>query len=215
MRPLASRLSRAGYQALSVGYPSTRKTPQELVAYLHEALAACCRDGTRTHFVTHSLGGILLRAYLIEHPLPELGRVVMLAPPNRGSELVDVLGDTQLFRWLLGPTAVQLGTAPDSLPNLLPPPDFELGVVAGTRSLNWLGSAMVPGDDDGTVSLSRTQLPGMGDFVIVPASHSLIMHSQPAAEQVLHFLREGRFQHAQPDAADAAGPTPAPAGDIP
>ena len=120
MRPLARELALAGYRVHNLDYPSTRATPDELVEHLHREISGCCAWSGRVHFVTHSLGGVLARAYLAAHPMPQLGRVVMLAPPNHGSEYVDVAGDWRLFRVVLGPTAMQLGTASTSLPNRLP-----------------------------------------------------------------------------------------------
>lgn len=198
MRPLESRLSEAGYAVHNVPYPSTELPPDRLDLYLHQQVIACCRKAPRLHFVTHSLGGILVRAYLAEHETTNLGRVVMLAPPNRGSELVDILGDSGPFRWALGPTAVQLGTDPESFPNRLPPPYFEVGIIAGTHSVNPIGSLVVPGESDGTVSVRNTQLEGMSDFITVPVSHTFIMHSDVVMEQVLEFLRKGRFKQLEP-----------------
>ncbi len=195
MRPLASRLSEAGYAVHNVSYPSTELPPEELDVYLHAQVVGCCRDVRRLHFVTHSLGGLLVRAYLAEHATTRLGRVVMLAPPNGGSEWADLLGDSVPFRWALGPTAAQLGTGADSLPRRLPPPDFELGVIAGTRRINLLGFLVVPGQSDGTVSVESARLEGMADFVTVPTSHSLILRSDAAGSQVVEFLRNGRFEH--------------------
>ena len=193
--PLQSRLSDAGYDAHNVPYPSTELSAEEVDHYLHEFLLDCCLDKERLHFVTHSLGGILIRAYLAAHETQNLGRVVMLAPPNHGSELVDLLGDSAPFRWALGPLAAQLGTGPQSLPNRLPPPDFEVGVIAGTRKLNPVGAIVIPGESDGTVSVESTKLERMTDFITLPASHSLLPLSSDAADQTLHFLRQGRFDH--------------------
>lgn len=195
MRPLASRLAEAGYAVHNVSYPSTELPPHELDVYLHAQVVRCCRDARRLHFVTHSLGGILVRAYLAAHGTTRLGRVVMLAPPNGGSEWVDLFGDSAPFRWALGPTAAELGTDADSLPGRLPPPDFELGVIAGTRRLNPLGFLVVPGQSDGTVSVESARLEGMADFVTVPSSHSFILRSAAAGSQVVEFLRHGRFEH--------------------
>ena len=198
MRPLELRLSKAGYAVHNVRYPSTKLSPEELEVYLHEELAACCGKAQRLHFVTHSLGGILVRAYLAAHEIRTVGRVVMLAPPNHGSEAVDLFGDSALFKWALGPTAAQLGTDAESLPNRLPKPNFEVGIIAGTRSINPLGSLVVPGESDGTVSVRSTKLEGMSDFITVPASHTFIMRSELVGMQTLEFLRNGRFKHSSP-----------------
>jgi len=198
MRPLESHLSQAGYRVRNLRYPSRDLTPEELVANLHRQIAACCTGAPRLHFVTHSLGGVLIRAYLAEHSLPNLGRVVMLAPPNRGSEYVDLVGDSRLFQWAFGPTATELGTGSDSLPNRLPKPRFEFGVIAGTRSINPLSPLVVHGESDGTVSVESAQIAGMSDFITVPVSHTFIMRSDTVAGYVIGFLRTGRFLSGAP-----------------
>src|ERR1035437_545512 len=99
----------------------------------------------------------------------------MLAPPNQGSEVVDKLGRLSLFRWINGPAGQQLGTSGNSLPNQLPVPPVEVGVIAGTRSINWFLSALIPGPDDGKVSVERTKLAGMADFAAVDTTHTFIM----------------------------------------
>lgn len=193
MRPLARELTAAGYRVHSLDYPSTRATPEALVELLHGEISSCCAWSGRVSFVTHSLGGVLLRAYLEEHPMPQLGRVVMLAPPNHGSEYVDVAGHWRLFAGVLGPTAAQLGTASTSLPNRLPGADFEVGVIAGTGSINPLGAMLIDGKSDGTVSVASTRLTGMRDFIEVPVSHTFIMRDPEVARQAIEFLRAGHF----------------------
>jgi len=198
MMPLESRLAEAGYEVVNLRYPSTRLEPDALVTYVGDAVRECCASARRLHFVTHSLGGILVRGYLAERRPANLGRVVMLAPPNRGSEIVDELRSWALFSWILGPTALQLGTNADSFPNRLPAVDFDLGVIAGTESVNPIGSAMLPARNDGAVSVASTRVEGMSDFVAVPASHTFIMWSDDAREQVVAFLRNGRFEAVGP-----------------
>ncbi|MBW2387079.1 MAG: alpha/beta fold hydrolase [Deltaproteobacteria bacterium] len=197
MEPLAEYLSGRGFRVFNLGYPSTTGTPDQLVALLREEVDECCADSPVVHFVGHSLGGILVRGYLAEDPRSNVGRLVMLGPPNRGSELVDRLSDSHLFRWALGPTAQQLGTSSESLPNQLPEPSIEFGVIAGTETVNPIGSVVLPEADDGMVSVARTKLDGMTDFLLVPSSHAFIMRSPEVSRQVDHFLRLGRFDHLQ------------------
>ena len=206
MKQLASSLEEAGYSTVNIDYPSTRLEVEALGGMLEDRLAACCLEAERVHFVTHSLGGIVVRAYLAEHSPPNLGRVVMLAPPNRGSEWVDALRDVAVFEWIMGPTAVELGTDPESLPNRLPPADYPLGIIAGNAVVNPLGAELIPGDDDGTVSVERTQLEGMTDFIELPASHTFIMYSDDVARQVVAFLRTGQFEHASVASSEADAP---------
>lgn len=204
MRWLARQLRAAGFRVHAIHYASTKKEPALLVDDLAAELARCCADAERLHFVTHSLGGVLLRAYLAEHAQPNLGRVVMLAPPNHGSELIDGVHDWWVLRALFGPVAPQLGTDPGSLPNRLPPADFEVGVIAGTLTLNPLSSWLIPAADDGSVSVASARLDGMRDFVTVPMPHTLILFSSAAARQTLAFLANGRFEHAPGDAVVTA-----------
>ncbi len=193
MVKLGERLEGGGYRVELIDYPSTTATMEELLAQLDAAVARCCTAAPKLHFVTYSLGGILVRAYLAERRPPNLGRVVMLAPPNRGSEWVDQLGEYRAFERVLGPVARQLGTDEDSLPNRLGPAEFEFGVIAGTASINPLGWLLIPGEDDGTVSVESTKLPGMADFLALPASHTFIMNLPEAAAATMRFLATGSF----------------------
>ena len=94
----------------------------------------------------------------------------------------------------MGPTASELGTGDESFPNRLPPAHYEVGVIAGSDSLNPVGSHMIPGEDDGTVSVESARLEGMSDFLVLPVSHTMILVSGDAAEQTIAFLRTGRFR---------------------
>ena len=198
MSAMALALEEQGFTTTNIDYPSTRLEAEQLGGMLGERLDACCREAETVHFVTHSMGGIVVRAYLAEHDMPNLGRVVMLAPPNQGSEWVDELRDLAVFEWVMGPSAVELGTDPASLPNRLPEATYPLGVIAGTEVANPIGGELIPGEDDGTVSVASTQLEGMADFLVLPVSHTFIMYSDDVAKQVVTFLRTGRFDHTVP-----------------
>lgn len=197
MVPLENSLRQAGYVVHNLDYPSRTASIDPLAENAIGPALAAVRDAgaTRIHFVTHSMGGILVRAYLAKHTVPELGRVVMLGPPNQGSEVVDRIGGWRLFGAINGPAGRELGTAPTATPSRLGPVSYPVGVIAGRRSINWINSLMIPGPDDGKVSVERTKVAGMADHLVIAASHPFLMKKPDVLRQVLHFLANGRFAH--------------------
>ncbi len=188
-------LSEYGYEVINVSYPSTDHSIEHLShEELRPALEGCCLDpDRRIHFVTHSMGGIVLRYYLENQELDNLGRVIMLSPPNQGSEIADWVTESEFLQRFFGPSIEQLGTGPESVPSQLGPVDFELGIIAGNKTINPLLSRLIPGQDDGKVSVESTKVEGMTDFLVVPHSHTYIMLRADVIAQVVHFIEHGEF----------------------
>lgn len=202
MERMGRMLERNGFSVANVDYPSRDYTIEVLAPMaIGDGLEQCNRNAgtTAVHFVTHSLGGILVRYYLEDNAIANLGRVAMLAPPNQGSAAVDELVRIPGFDWLNGPAGFQLGQGPESLPLRLGVPQFEFAVIAGDRTIDPITSAVLPNPDDGRVSVNDTKLEGMRDFIVVPVSHAMIMQDRQVFRLVRNFLIRGSFN---PEDAD-------------
>jgi hypothetical protein len=118
----------------------------------------------------------------------------MLGPPNKGSEVVDRLREVPGFHFINGDAGLELGTGEASLPNRLGPANFNLGIIAGTRSVNLILSTLIPGPDDGKVSVGNTQLEGMNDHIEMGVTHTFMMRNAAVIAQVIHYLETGNFK---------------------
>lgn len=203
MGRIEEALRKEGYAVANLEYDSRHKPIADLARELHARIT----DDPRLagcgvlHAVTHSMGGIVLREMMASLGLPRLRRVVMIAPPNQGSEVVDRIAHWKAFKWLNGPAGQELGTGPDSRPNRLGALGFECGIIAGDRSINWINSAMIPGPDDGKVAVERTKVAGMKEHLVLHSTHPTLLIHAPAIEATLRFLKNGSF---------APNPNPAP-----
>lgn len=197
MRPVEKRLNREGYLVVNAGYPSRKEDIQTLaMAVIPDAVERLQHAGvTDISFVTHSMGAILLRWYNQNYPIARMNRVVMLSPPNQGSELVDRLGHHWWFKAFNGPAGRQLGTTSGSLPSSLGPVNFPAGILTGTRAATPVLSWMIPRPNDGKVSVLRAKVDGQQDFLTVPYSHSFIMCHKPVLDLLVVFLQHGRFNN--------------------
>lgn len=195
MVPLQERLRAAGFHTVNIDYPSRQKPIQALATEAVEAgLARCEQAGAApVNFVTHSMGGLLVRYYYRERSVAALDRVVMLAPPNQGSRVGDWLDHIPWIKDVNGPAGRQMGTGRGSLPLQLGPVRFELGVITGDRSRNPFASAILDGPDDGRIRVDSARVEGMCAFYVVPLTHGEIMTDADVIEQALRFLWRGYF----------------------
>jgi len=197
MWALEMRLENAGYAVVSLDYSSLNRSVAEVQQQVRDQLYACCNDNVPTHYVGYSLGGLLIRGFFAEHAnqafVINRRQVVMIGTPNNGTQIVDNFAEQQWFK-LLGDTTLALGTQSNSFPMGLPLPDFSAGIIAGTESWS-ISDDILAEASDGLVPVASTKLPNMADFVSVYANHSMLRYNGKVAEQTIHFLQYGQFDH--------------------
>jgi pimeloyl-ACP methyl ester carboxylesterase len=193
--PVAREAGRRGYRVHNLGYPSRRAPIEELAESVGRRIRDLATDGGVIDVVTHSMGGIVVRAAVASGALPAeiIRRVVMLAPPNHGSEVADRLRDFRFYRLATGPAGQQIGTSEDSVPLRLPPPPFEVGIIAGRRSTNSLFSRLLGAEGDGKVTVESAHLEGMRELLVVDRAHTFIMWAPDVLAHTFAFLETGRF----------------------
>lgn len=194
MGKLEKQLTEEGFRVVNLGYPSRDYVIEQLAKRAINPALEECKSEKTVSFVTHSLGGILVRQYLSQQKISNLKRVVMLGPPNRGSEVVDKMSQVPGFDFINGKAGMQLGTDSNSIPNTLGQADFDVGIIAGTKSVNLILSYLIPGEDDGKVSVESTKLLGMNDHIILPVTHTFMMSNKNVISQTIQYLRNGKFE---------------------
>ncbi len=194
-----TRLERAlranGFATLNIDYASRRKPIAGLADDIHPEVARFAEREAPLHFVAHSMGGLVTRAYIAKYRPDRLAGVVMLGTPNGGSEVADLLSGYRLYNAFYGPAGLQLTTTSTSRPDALPAVDYPVGVIAGNRFIDPVAGLLVlPKPNDGRVSVQSAMVAGMADHIVVKASHTGLPRHAGAIEQTIAFLRDGRFR---------------------
>ena len=206
MNKLADYLVDSNFIVVNIDYPS-RLFPVKVLANntVPAGVQACTAAGAeKMYFVTHSLGGILLRAYADQTSDFAIHRAVMLGPPNQGSEVVDSMRDVPGFQWLNGPAGQQLGTDKASVPASLGALKFDAAVIAGTFSINPVLSTYLPDPDDGKVSVASSKVDNMCAHLQMDVSHPYLMKDDRIIAEVLNYIRDGRFVSAAAEYPDCS-----------
>ena len=203
MRKLERTLQQ-DYHVVNQSYPANRHSIEALAEMAIAPALEECGGVRKIHFVTHSLGGILVRQYLSRHGIKNIGRTLMLGPPNQGSELSDFFAGNRVYQFLNGPTGLQLGTGRLSVPIGLGKFEHELGIIAGRKNTNPLFAKLIPGENDGKVSVERSKLDGMTDHLVLPVTHTFMMRNDSVINQVRYYLQHGQFERA--DSAQPESP---------
>lgn len=192
MKYLENRIEDAGYRVLNLGYPSTKVPIEEAARSVREKIREAAGDATIS-FVGHSMGNLVIRTMLREK-FPNLGRIVMIAPPNQGSLMAQQVEDLDLYQWIFGPAGRELPADNKAFFESLPIPPTEFGIIAGGRGDGEGFNPLLEGDDDSTVRVEETRLPGAADFVLIHNTHTLLLFDPETARQAIHFLKTGRFE---------------------
>ena len=196
MLKLENALKDEGYITKNIGYLSTGETIESLAEKeLSKIVEKYKKIGfDKIHFVTHSMGGLIVRYYLQEHDIPVGSRIVMLSPPNHGSEVADHFQESKFYKLLVGDVGQELATDSNILSKLKPIIP-EVGIIAGNKSSNPYFSKIIPGEDDGRVAVDNTKLTEMKDFIVVPSTHLTIKYNDDVIKQTAFFLKNGKFKH--------------------
>lgn len=197
MKRIQHALTTDGYRVVNVSYPS-RELPFEQLA--GEYLPAQLQEhgvarAPHLHFITHSMGSLIVRKLIHDARPANLGRVVMIGPPNHGSTAADEADEFALLRKYMGENLGRLGTGENSIAGTLGPADFDLGIIAGNTTSVTIFGRVLSGQNDGAVTVESARLEGMHDFIVVPYSHTAMLWRDEVVQQALTYLREGKFTH--------------------
>ena len=198
MRVLAKALRKQGYNTHQINYLSIRKNINNIQSNVFKQMMSIISNNTarKIHLVGHSLGGLLVRSYLAKHSIPNMGFVVIIGSPNKGTNFVDYYKQSWWFKWFGDITHI-FSAKQSAFLNSLPLPNYTLGVIAGNFNSKWQ-EHILPGPDDGLVPVKSTKIKGMKDFIIIENTlHRWLIYKRQVIDQVIYFLSHGRFNHKQ------------------
>ena len=195
MWKIEKNLREIGYEILNFDYASTKWPMDTVIAKLHSEIQRSCDDSDQIYFVVHSLGGLVIRAYLNHYFTGKEKRLVMIAAPNRGSILAERLENIAVFKWLLGEPGQLLGKDEDDYFAKYPIPRIPFGIISGGLKNKTGFSPLIPGDDDWVVGVEETKLEGASDFIVIPGQHTTLLWQSEVIKQVILFLRDEKFDH--------------------
>lgn len=195
MVPLATALQNHDYKVINIDYPSRKYSIEQLANIVNASIQpAINSDDDKLYFVTHSMGGLVARAWITQYKPTNVAGVVMLGPPNQGSEVADFFQNNFLYKWLYGPAGQQLGTKQSAALNQqLGLVSYPLGVIAGNRTIDPISWLIIPGQNDGKVAVERTKLSGMSAYIVMPTTHAFMMKNTAVMDEVIYFLQHGKF----------------------
>lgn len=193
---LANTLAEEGYQVINFSYPSRKYDIDALASLFLGNLIKkyCLNKKKKIHFVTHSLGGIIVRKYLQDTPIINIGRTVMITPPNHGTKLIDFLKQIPVLNWILGRAGKQLSSDTSSYVNKLHKKvNFDAGIIAGSQSYNPISYFLLDSKNDGTITVSSTKITGMKDFIEIKTGHFFAPNNDEVIKNAVNFINYGFF----------------------
>lgn len=194
MAILAWVFERKNYQVLNINYPSRKFPLEKLAEIIHPQIIEFSQTFSgKIHFVGHSMGGLLIRAYINKYHPKNLGRVLMMGTPNQGSQIADFVKNWWLFKKLYGPAGSQLITNQNDFREIFGEVNYELGIIAGNRSLDLIGSKIIGQESDGKVAVENTKIAGMKDFITIKVDHTLMPHNRKVIKNAVAFIENGSF----------------------
>ncbi len=165
---------------------------------LYEKIKA---DGVvEVSFITHSLGGLVLRAMLLysqnDAKFPKIRKIVMIAAPNQGAISGDFMNKYAIFKFILGVNLRDVKKDPESLAHQLPINfNADVGIIAGCRGKKSGYNPFIGEDNDGEIRPEETKLGTEKDFITIKSDHISILWNKKTHQQVLHFMEFGTFNH--------------------